>query len=166
MHRDLESWFTNLYREYGDVIFRHCYFRVSNRERAKELSQDVFIKAWQRLAEGEDIGNMRAFLYKVANNVIIDEWRKKKSLSLDQLQDKGFDPGSDPSSLLDVGMEGRDLIKYLDRMGQPCRDLLVMRFIDDLGPKEIAEIREETQNIVSVSINRCLKKVRLLIQGT
>lgn len=165
MEKNINSWFTDLYNDHGDAIFRHCYFRISNRERAKELSQEVFIKAWQYIADGKEVENMKAFLYQVANNIIIDEWRKKKSLSLDQLQESGFDPGKDERQVIIGQVDGNTLLMYLEKMGPPCRDLIVMRFIDDLGPKEIAELRSEKQNAVSVAINRCLKKIRALIQA-
>lgn len=82
---DTEREFTQAYEEHADALFRHCYFRVSNRERALELTQEAFMKTWDSVAQGKEINNYRAFLFRVLNNLIIDEYRKKKSTSLDAL---------------------------------------------------------------------------------
>ena len=74
--------FTKAYDELSDAIFRHCWFRIGDRERAKDLMQETFTKSWQYISRGEKVDNLKAFLYRVANNLIIDEYRKKKELSL------------------------------------------------------------------------------------
>ena len=77
-----------------DAIFRHCYFRVFDRERARDLVQETFLKTWEYLTRGHDIENIRAFLYRVATNLIIDDSRRKKEISLEQLSESGFDPAA------------------------------------------------------------------------
>lgn len=74
-----EKLLIEAYDAYADAIFRHCYFRVFSRERAKELMQETFLRAWDQMVKGEEIRHMRGFLYRVANNLIIDESRKKRS---------------------------------------------------------------------------------------
>ena len=88
----LEKQFLKAYDEFADPIFRHCYFRVFNRERAKDLMQETFTKTWEYLNQSpitnheSRITNMRAFLYRVANNLIIDNSRQKDERSLYQIQ--------------------------------------------------------------------------------
>ena len=77
--------FSDAYEEYKDAIFRHCYFHTFDREQAKDAMQETFIKTWQYLESGHKIDNLRAFLYKVATNLIINAARKKKSVSLEGL---------------------------------------------------------------------------------
>src|SRR3989338_4735544 len=94
----MQDEFLQAYEAYNDAIFRYCYFRVYDRERARELSQETFMKAWEYLSRtGKKIENLRAFLYKIATNLIIDNSRQKgkKTVSLDQLHEEGFDPGDD-----------------------------------------------------------------------
>jgi RNA polymerase sigma factor (sigma-70 family) len=80
-----EEEFVKLYDELADKLFRHCYFRVFNRERAKDLMQETFMRVWKYCNEGHEVKNLKSFLYKVANNLIIDESRKKKELYLEEL---------------------------------------------------------------------------------
>ena len=92
---EIMEQFTKAYDELSDAIFRHCWFRIGDRERAKDLMQETFTKSWQYISRGEKVDNLKAFLYRVANNLIIDEYRKKKELSLDNLMVEGFEPGFD-----------------------------------------------------------------------
>ena len=80
-----EKEFLQAFEKYADDIYRHCYFRVYDKELAEDLVQETFIKTWKYIISGEEIKNIRAFLYKVAVNLIIDNSRKKKAVLLDDL---------------------------------------------------------------------------------
>ncbi len=116
MAKPLEDIFIKAYDDHSDAIFRHCYFRVFERERAKELTQEVFIKTWEYLRNGQEVKNLRAFLYRVANNLVIDESRKKKANSLEAMQEQGFDPKDDTHSRLLNFVEGGEMIRMLDQL--------------------------------------------------
>ena len=92
---DHEARFLKAFDEYGDALFRHAYFRVSDREKALDLVQDTFTKTWSWVRGGHEIETFRPFLYKVLNNLVIDEYRKRKESSLDELLDQeGVSEGS------------------------------------------------------------------------
>ncbi len=155
---------TKAYDEYSDAIFRHCYFRVFNRERGKELMQETFMRAWEYLLSEQEILNIRAFLYRIANNLIIDESRKKKEMSLDALQEQGFDPaGKDEVSTMKSRLEEQRVLETLKKIDSSYRETFVMRHIDGLSPAEIAEIIGESTNTVSVRLHRAVKQLRVLL---
>lgn len=160
----LEQQFLALYDTLQDAIFRHCYFRLYNRERAKEIAQESFLKTWEALAKGQDIQNLRAFIYRVANNLIIDDTRKKKESSLEMLQEGGFEPVDHSISDPHIRIDAQDLVLRLQDMPIEEREVLVMRYLDEMKPKEIAEILGLSQNVVSVRIHRALKKLQILIE--
>ena len=87
-----EEEFSAAYESYSDALFRHCYFRLYDREKSKDIVQEAFIKTWEYASKGTEIENTRAFLYKVLNNLIVDEIRRKKALSLEILLEGGFQP--------------------------------------------------------------------------
>ena len=155
------EYFLTAYKAHADAIFRHCYFRVFSRERAQELTQDTFMRTWEYLARGKSVENMRAFLYRVATNLIIDESRKKKDVPLGALQEKGFDAPTpqSPKRMQDM-LYGKFAKETLEQLDPLYRDAVYMRYIDDLTPKEIAEILGETENVVSVRIHRGVKQLR------
>jgi RNA polymerase sigma-70 factor (ECF subfamily) len=148
-----KAMFLKAFDDYGDAIFRHCCFRVWDRERARELAQESFTKTWEYLSRGKPIDNIKAFLYRVANNLIIDESRKKKAGSLDGLMEEGFEPEDgrpDPSEWAEAARS----LDALQKLPTKYREVLTMRFVEGLGPKEIASILGESENSVSVRINR------------
>ena len=154
--------FMHAYRQYADSLFRHCYFRVFNKERAEELVQDIFMKTWDYLCEGNTIQTMRPFLYKVANNLIINEARKHKEHSLEELELQGFQPVSHELPLPEI-MEGKEMRALLLQVEAPYREIITMRYLDDLTPKEIAEVLGVSADVVSVRIHRGLAKLRTLV---
>lgn len=148
------------YDELSDAIFRHCWFRIGDRERAKDLMQDTFTKSWQYITEGASINNLKPFLYRVANNLIIDEYRKKKEMSLDRLQEQGFDPGFDDRTKNESRIDARFAISTINKLDEKYREVVLMRYIDELSPKEIAEVVGESENNVSVRLHRGIKQLK------
>lgn len=160
-----EEEFLKAYDMYADAIFRHCYFRVFDRERGKDLMQETFMRAWEYISKGEQVQNMRAFLYRIANNLIVDEARKKKESSLEALQEDGFDPSTDDTQHWKNRIDRDRILDCLGSIDEHYRNILVMRFVNDLSPSEIAEITGESANTISVRIYRGLKQLRSQINN-
>lgn len=167
-----EEKFLEAFDEYGDALFRHAFLRLSDRERAIELVHDTFTKVWMYVKSGEEIKSFRPFLYKVLNNLIIDEYRRKKSTSLDALFEKeGIDEAAfeelkdDSVQSLVATMDGALAFSLVDKIPDMYREVLILRFVDQLGPKEISQLIEISENIVSVRLHRGLKLLKELIDS-
>lgn len=158
-----EQEFTKAYNAYADAIFRHCYFRVFDRELGRELMQETFTRTWDYIRKGNGIEHMRTFLYRIANNLIIDHVRKKKETSLETLEESGFEPADISAKKLEMQIDARQIIDIIDQLGEEYREVILMRYIDGLKPKEIAELLDEKVNVVSVRITRGMKQLRALI---
>lgn len=161
--KQIEKSFLKLYDESADTLLRHCYFRVHDRELAKDLTQEAFTRMWQYLAAGKEVENMNAFLYRMANNLVIDHYRRKKSASLEALQEGGFDPsGSEHEHVMDRA-QIREALEAVDTLEEPYLSVIRMRYVSDLTISEIAEATGESDNVVSVQIHRGIKKLRTLL---
>ena len=160
--KDPEQQFLRAYDQFADAIFRHCYFRVSNPELAKDLMQETFVRTWRYITQGKVVENMRAFLYRTANNLIIDQYRKKKELSLEGLQEKGASFSSKDRQYININA-ANDALKMLERLRPGYKEIIIMRYIDELSPKEIARILGETENNVYVKIHRALEDLRKIL---
>ena len=165
MENMAEKSFLEAYEAHADALFRHCYFKTSNREFAKDEGQEAFCRTWNYMAEGRRVENMRAFLYRVAGNVIIDEMRKRKTTSLEALEEVGFAPVDEHTPDGEAFASGQEALRMLRHVEEPYRTMLVMRFVEGLAPKDIAEILKESENVVSVRIHRGLKKLRTVFEG-
>src|SRR6266850_4422798 len=88
----LKTFFTEAHELYREGLDSYAYFKVSNRMISEDLVQNTFMKTWMYLMKGGRIEKMKAFLYHVLNNLIVDEYRKRKTTSLDVLIEKGLEP--------------------------------------------------------------------------
>lgn len=166
-----EERFLKAFDDYADALFRHAVIRLSDRERAIELVHDTFTKAWTYVRMGEnEIESYRPFLYKVLGNLIIDEYRRRKTESLDAiLENDGPDTGKFPelqeSSLNEVltSLDATMVLERITELPPLYREMLTLRFVDGLGPKEIASLIEESENVVSVRINRGINMLRTIV---
>jgi len=162
-----EDRFLAAYEEYNDALFRHAYLRVSDRDKAIDIVHDTFTKVWSYVRSGHEIEQFRPFLYKVLNNLIIDSYRKKRESSLEALFEKdGVDEGTfdelseNTVESLAATIDGRQAFTLLEKLSDEYREVLILRFVDGLGPKEIATLIEETENTVSVRLHRGLAQLR------
>ena len=128
------------------------------------MVQDTFLKTWDYIAQGKSITEMRAFLYRVASNCIVDQYRKRKTASLDYLQEKGFEPRLDTRGKLETEIEAKEVVEVLQQLDEKYRDAFIMRYVGELSVKEIAGIFGEAENTVSVHIHRAVKQVRVLLK--
>jgi RNA polymerase sigma-70 factor (ECF subfamily) len=171
MKADTTYIFEKIYGEESDTIFRFCLTRVSNRDQALDITQETFLRLWQSLSEDKEIQNSRAFLFTVAHRLIIDWYRKKKSVSLDNMMNKEGkeDRESDMAynikdetitGDIEAGAEGRYLLEKINVLNPSSRDPVYLSFVEGLSPKEIGEILDISANATSVRINRGLMELR------
>lgn len=166
MKEDMNHTFETIYESNSDLIFRFCLVRVSNREQALDITQETFLRLWQSLQEGKEILNSKAFLFTIAHRLVIDWYRKKKSLSLDSLmyseKEDGYDPLDEKTTAdnLEFGVEGRYLLSKINVLNPSYRHPVYLRFVEDLSPGEIGKILGISTNAASVRVNRGLIELR------
>jgi RNA polymerase sigma-70 factor, ECF subfamily len=163
---DIETQFIAAFNDYADSIFRYCYLRVSDRELAKELVAETYLKAWRSISDNpEPVINWRAFLYRIAGNLVIDHYRRHSSLSLDLLAEQGFEPVDETEQAVNPERkaETRRILLKLEELDDKHREVLMMRYVDDMQVKEIAALLNQSENVVSVRINRAIKQLRQVL---
>ena len=158
---EVERAFLAAYDAHGDAIFRFCALKISDREAAHDLMQETFAKAWEYARAGNDIKEWKPFLFRTAYNLVVDTYRKKKSVSLDQLiDDHDFAIVDEEASKAIDTVELRRVRAAIDEMDETYRDVLLLRFTEDLPPREIAKILGLSENVVSVRLHRGIKHLR------
>lgn len=160
--KDNREKFAEAYNLYSESVFRHLFFRIFSRARAEELMQDTFLELWKYLEEGNEVRNFKALVYRIATHRLIDEKRKHKEASLEELLAQ--DPGAEPIGASKAEMEKkilyREVFEELKNLKEEERGIFIMRYVDDLDPKEIAEIKNTSANNISVQLNRIVNKLR------
>jgi RNA polymerase sigma-70 factor (ECF subfamily) len=166
--KSVEELFTEAFEQYADALFRHTFFRISDEERARDITQETFMRVWNYLQKGNAVKDLRAFLYQTLNNLIIDEYRKKKTASLDALlEDETTSEGSFDDLVIDGALEeaatrfdAEALMELLSVLPEQYRNMVTLRYIDGFSPKEIAKLVGESENVVSVRLHRSMRKLK------
>jgi RNA polymerase sigma-70 factor (ECF subfamily) len=162
---NVQKQFAEVYDREADAVFRFCLLRTSDREMALDFTQDTFMRFWNSLLQDKKINNHRTFIFTIARNIIIDWYRKKKSVSLDAiLEGVG---AADKSSFAAVAREDVEteaeaeyMIRQISTLEEPYQHAVYLRCVEELKPREIAEILGESANVISVRISRGLSQLR------
>lgn len=153
---------TTAHNNYGKGLSSHAFFKVNNRATSEDLVQDTFMKTWNYLVKGGKIDVMKSFLYHILNNLIIDEYRKRKIASLDVLIEKGYEPSSNPSESLFNILDGKKALLLIQRLPQKYQKVMRMRYVQDLSLKEMSLVTGQSKNTIAVQLHRGLAKLKLL----
>lgn len=162
----MDKHFLEAYKQYADALFRHCYFKVSDRDLAFDLMQEVFKRAWEYVAAGNEVQNMRAFLYRIANNLVVDEYRKKRPVSLEMLAESGLQIAQKERQELGKIIDAKDVLITVEKLAPLYREPVLLRYVQELSVKEIADILGEKENTISVRIHRGLEQLRAILEKT
>ena len=152
--------FNDCYRNFEKGLNLHAYFKLNNQTLGEDLVQETFLKTWKFLVCGGEIEKMKAFLYHILNNLIIDEYRKNKNMSLDDLLEKGYEPEDNQHSKSLNQMDGERAMGFICKLPENYQAIMTMRFIEELSLEEIAKKTNKTSNSIAVTIHRGLEKLR------
>jgi RNA polymerase sigma-70 factor (ECF subfamily) len=163
--------YAKIYDLYVRRIYRFVYFKVSSEEEAQDLTADVFLKAWQYLLleseeKGKEVRYLGAMLYGIAKNRVIDHYRSKAHRDTVPMADDAGDKIADERHLQDVTEAKIDvqfLEKHLRSLKDEYREVLVMKYLDELGTGEIAKFLDKTPGNVRVLLHRATNALKEII---
>lgn len=155
---------TVAHRDYQKGLNLHAFSKVGNRSVSEDLVQETFMKTWGYLVRGGKIDMMKAFLYHVLNGLVIDEYRKHKTLSLDVLLEKGFEPSYGNSARLFNILDGKAAVLLIGQLPEKYKKVVHMRYVQDLSLKEMSLITGQSKNALAVQVHRGLEKLKVLYE--
>lgn len=158
-----DNAFDVLMKRYESKVYSYIYYSVKNQELAEDLFQEVFMKIIVRLRSGkyQENGKFYAWVMRVAHNLIIDTFRKEtdeKIISNDETEQDLF---NDPSLAVNDNREQEmiqeqmvsDIKELIAKLPENQRQVLLMRYYEDMSFKEIAQQ-------TNCSINTALGRMR------
>lgn len=165
MNSHPEKSFEKAYAEFADQLFRFALYKVSEREEAMDITHDTFIRYWQALERGS-VKEPRAYLYTIMRHLIIDWYRKKKGIQIKDMAEGTGEkevyldmfPSERPGA--EIESEAKLLVEKIRELDPIYREPLYLRYVDELPPREIADILGESPNLISVRINRGMKLLK------
>ena len=159
--------FITLYDQYNDAIYRYVFFRCYSKEVTQDLTADTFFKAWDYFSRNPNKrpDNMRAYLYRISSNVLADYFTKNnKEISwgdeeaLDFVQNISTN-AEEYEARYTIGEMG-NVLKALLLLTPPQREIIVLRYIEDLSYSEISEIMNKSEGALRVLRNRAIESLK------
>lgn len=150
-----------LYETYLQRIYRYVYFRVFDRELAEDIASLVFLKAWEHLDsfEGGQVPFAK-WLYRVAHNTVIDYYRTRKPVSaLENVHPLRVSYSDGVDEKIDISIFSSHLVEALNELTDAQREVLILKFIEGLTNKEIADRIEKGLGAVRALQMRGLRKL-------
>lgn len=159
-HTGKHSWFHETVVDNESSLLNYTFKILGRLAPSEEVVQDSFMKLWQQEFPGNFDHYPKAWLYKVCRNLAIDTLRKEKRISFDENLDDILSTPCISESLL----EASKIMAKINQLEALEKEVLVLKFNDDLSYKEIAELIGISVNLVGVRIHNGLEKIRAVVQ--
>jgi RNA polymerase sigma-70 factor, ECF subfamily len=159
--RGRKDAFATLYERHANGVYRYALLRLSSREEAEDLTETVFLRAWQSLPAYRQDCPFAAWLYRIARNAITDHYRtRREHVSLDEVPECS----ASPNAGLDA--EVIAMRAALASLPDEQREVLLMRFLEGFSHDEVAASLSKSAGACRVIQHRALKAIgRILGDG-
>lgn len=156
--------FGRLYDMNIDRVYRHIYYRVSNTADAEDLTQQVFIKAWQAIGRYKKTASpFLAWLIKISHNLVIDFYRAKKPETNIDFDSVATKPETDPAHLAEAHSSQQEIRQAINKLHGDQQQVILMRFIEDFSYAEIATALGKSEGAIRVILHRGLAKLKTIL---
>ena len=154
---------------FHEEIFRTVFYRVRSRSDAEDITQDVFLKAFQKISSIKDAAKFRGWLFSIALNRVKDFHRKQRFRSLFKTEDENIEShtsaeteSDQPQALERVLREDfwRQVGLVLDKLSKMEREVFMLRFFDQLSLNEIAGVLKKNESTIKTHLYRALAKFK------
>jgi len=158
--------FTALYDRHFDKIYRYIYVKVRSQAEAEDLTQDVFIKAYEAIKsyKWRDLP-FTAWLFKIAHNRVIDHVRKTAKEKKTSLDEAGAIASGDPVYMTEQNFEIYQLKDALTKLPDAQREVATLRFIAELSIAEVAVTLGKSEGTVKALQFNAIASLRKLLYG-
>ena len=158
------EYFKVIYDRYGHFVYNKCFGFVKEKEEAKDLTQEIFIKIYLNLTKFKGNSKLSTWIYSITINANINHIKKnkKKTVALldDHLTDHSLIENSDDDELFDTNLEKLEQLMYF--LPENDRRLLIMKYHDNLPINQIIKILNIKESAVKMRLLRAKKKIMKL----
>jgi RNA polymerase sigma-70 factor, ECF subfamily len=164
---DLEDRISEIYRQHYLQVYRFLVCFTGNQNDAEDLTQEVFIRVLNQIADLDRVYNLKTWILTIAKHVAIDHYRKKRFTSIFS---EGFfkqmvSSNKEPNELLEQNEMKRSVHDAISKLKPSFRAVVILRGINELSIKETSEILQCSESKVKVDYHRALnilkKKIKL-----
>ena len=151
--------FGELYSIYLDRIYRYVFYQVKDKMTAEDLTEEIFLKAWKAIGRYKQKKlAFSAWLYRIAHNYIIDYFRTRRQHLV--LEEATLAADSNPEQEAEEKLIQQELAEAISYLPPQQRQVIILKFIEGLDNREIAQIMQKRQGAVRVMQMRALMALR------
>jgi RNA polymerase sigma-70 factor (ECF subfamily) len=162
-----EAEFDRLFNQYSGPIYNFALRMLGDADRAADVAQDTFIKAYRKFDTLTDPSAARAWLYRIATNTAIDAMRRARhTVRMDTDDDRSVeqpDGGPGPETQVLSGLLDERIGRALLRLKPNHRQCLILSDIEEMSAAQIGEVMEMTGGAVRVLLCRARGEMRRLL---
>lgn len=157
--------FGHLYDHYLPQIYRFVYLKTGGKHDAEDITNDVFMNAWQHIPQYEESGfPLSSWLYQIARNRIIDHFRTKRSnIPIEDVEDD-IDVPHTTIGDVDAVLAIERVQGAISKLREEYQTLIVMRFVDDRSTTEIASVLGKSEGAIRLMQYRALQALKNVIE--
>lgn len=158
--KDKHDQFLDYYHDCKDKLLTYFMYRLNfNREQAEDLLMDVVLKAYENFDKyNPEKGTFKTWIFTLAHNHLVNFWRgQKRVASLDELEEQGFLAAAvEAEDTASNRIEGEKIQRVLALMKDSEREIITLRYLQDLGYEEISKITGKKEGAIRTSLSRAL----------
>ena len=157
-----------LYSRHLDAIYRHVYFRVADVSLAEDLTEEVFVRAWTGMSKYKPQGHrFTSWLYRIAQNLIVDHYRKHSRRPQVDDPETELLPDSQllPEDQISFQQDFEGLANAVQQLGSDEQQVIILRFVEGLSHREVAEVIGKSEGASRVIQHRALEALAGLLEA-
>jgi RNA polymerase sigma-70 factor (ECF subfamily) len=159
-----QAAFGEIYNLYFKKIYQFIFYRVSHKEIAEDLAEEVFLKAFTKLSSVNDSKAFLGWMYQIARNQVIDYYREKKTIiALDEVENT-LEYETNVIDVVNLQQEQIVLLKLIKDLPSDQQLVLKLKFFEDLTNTEIAEALNKSEGAIRVIQHRGIAKLQELLK--
>lgn len=156
--------FEVMYEINAPVIYRFMFWRTKDKMLAEDLTSNVFEKAWRSRTSFKG-GSATAWLHRIAQNTLIDHWRKRQDITIeDPTAMETVSESKAHGEVLDQEFLASDLRQAMAKLSTDMRQVVELRFIEDCSVRQTAQKLGLSESNVRVIQYRALQKLKGYLQ--
>ena len=156
--------FGEIYNLFFKRIYTFIYYRVSHKETAEDLAEEVFLKAYTKLSSVKAAKSLEAWLYQIARNLVIDHYRsRKEQLGLETVENSLIYEDTILDTL-NLSHQQAIINKLMRNLPPDYQQVLRLKFFENLNNEVIAELMGKSEGAVRVIQFRAITKLKELFE--
>lgn len=160
-----EDAIRQVYRLHSDGIYRFALYQSGDQHVAEDVAGEVFVRMMESIGTYTYRGwPISAWLYRIARNLVVDHQRRGNRLTVLEDADDSRAMSADPVDLAESELSWGELRGLLAHLTDEQRQVIVLRFMDNLENDEVAEIIGKSRGSVKALQHRALRSLRRLLE--